>query len=162
MPLNCTFTIVNYDRKTFTVHATEKNEKPHNSFFRETNAGKVRNNKLRKKGKKVLKKKISPFSQFWPGASTIKHYGFVMYGFCSKLVCLPKPVELTDSSNKTLAYHRICLFPRHFKSENGQICSKLVCLSKPVEMTGNSKKTLAYYGLCQSLIYIKLTDYIIG
>jgi hypothetical protein len=67
MPLKHTFTIVNYDRKTFTVHAIELNEKPHNSFFRETNAGKVRNNKLRKKGKKVLKKKFHPSANFDQG-----------------------------------------------------------------------------------------------
>ncbi len=30
---------------------------------------------------------------------TIKHYGFVMYGFSSKLMCLSKPVEKTGNSN---------------------------------------------------------------
>ncbi len=28
-----------------------------------------------------------------------------MYGFCNKIIYLPKPVDVTDNSNKTLAYY---------------------------------------------------------
>jgi hypothetical protein len=34
-----------------------------------------------------------------------------MYGFCSKLVCLPESVELTDNNTKTLAL----TIPKTFK-----------------------------------------------
>jgi hypothetical protein len=34
------------------------------------------------------------------------HYGFVIYRFCSKLVYLSKPVEVTNNGTKNLAYHR--------------------------------------------------------
>jgi len=37
----------------------------------------------------------------------MKHYRFVKNRFSSKLMCLSKPVEVTDSSNKTLAYYGI-------------------------------------------------------
>jgi len=38
------------------------------------------------------------------GACTFKHYGFVMYVFCSELMCLYKLVKSTDKSKKSLAY----------------------------------------------------------
>ncbi len=41
----------------------------------------------------------------WPGACTIKH-GFLIYGFRSKLVCLSKPMKMTDN-RQTLAYYEI-------------------------------------------------------
>jgi hypothetical protein len=39
-----------------------------------------------------------------------------MLGLHSKLMCLPKPVEVTDISNKTLAYNIICAFSVHYES----------------------------------------------
>jgi hypothetical protein len=36
-----------------------------------------------------------------PGSCTIKHYGLLIYEFCSKLVCSSKPVKMTNS-NRTL------------------------------------------------------------
>jgi len=47
------------------------------------------------------------------GAYTIKHYVFVMCGFCSKLVCLFELVKVCDNYSTTLAYHRICPFYVH-------------------------------------------------
>jgi hypothetical protein len=44
------------------------------------------------------------------GTYTIKHYGLVIYLFLSKLMCLSKPVEVTDYSSKTLAYNGLCTF----------------------------------------------------
>jgi hypothetical protein len=38
----------------------------------------------------------------------MQHYGYEINRFCSKLMCLFKPVEVTDNSNKTLAYYGIC------------------------------------------------------
>ncbi len=51
-----------------------------------------------------------------PVACTLKHYGFVMYEFRSKLMCLSKPVEKTYNSNKTPAYSEVCLFTVHYDS----------------------------------------------
>jgi hypothetical protein len=43
-----------------------------------------------------------------PGACTVKHYGFVMYEFCNKIMCLSKPRIVANNSNKALAYYGIC------------------------------------------------------
>ncbi len=48
------------------------------------------------------------------GAYTIKHYQIVTYRFCSKLVCLSKPVKVTIE--KTFAYHEICPFSVNYES----------------------------------------------
>jgi hypothetical protein len=40
----------------------------------------------------------------------IKHYRFLMCGFCIKLMCLFTPIEMTENSTKTLAYYRTCPF----------------------------------------------------
>ncbi len=46
-----------------------------------------------------------------------KHYGLVIYGFRTKLTCLSKPTEVTNNSNKTVAYVlKICPFSVHYKS----------------------------------------------
>jgi hypothetical protein len=50
-------------------------------------------------------------------AGTIKHYGFVMYGFRSKLICLYEQMKVTDDSKKTLAYFGMCQFCIHFESK---------------------------------------------
>ncbi len=49
-------------------------------------------------------------------AYLIKHYGFVMKRFFSKLMCLPKPVDVTDFCNKTIAYNRLCPFSIYYQS----------------------------------------------
>jgi len=36
------------------------------------------------------------------------------YGFRSNLVCLSKPVKLTDNNQKTLAYYTIIQFSIHY------------------------------------------------
>jgi hypothetical protein len=50
------------------------------------------------------------------GTLTIRHYGFVMYGFRSKLMGLSQPVQVTDNNNATLAYYVTCPFTDHYKS----------------------------------------------
>jgi hypothetical protein len=51
-----------------------------------------------------------------PRACTIKHYGFVIYGFCSrleclsKLVCLSKPVKVTDYRRDTILLRNLSIF----------------------------------------------------
>jgi hypothetical protein len=42
-------------------------------------------------------------------ACTVNHYGFVIYRFYSKLMCLLEPVEVTDNSYETPAYFAICI-----------------------------------------------------
>ncbi len=49
-----------------------------------------------------------------PGACTIKHYEFVMYGFRSKLVCVSQTMIETDNTKNT-SYYEICPFPVHYK-----------------------------------------------
>jgi hypothetical protein len=44
----------------------------------------------------------------------IKYYGFIMYWFHSKLMCLSKPVEVTDNSDKALTYYGICPLTVHY------------------------------------------------
>ncbi len=46
------------------------------------------------------------------GVYTIKQYGIVMYRFGSKLVCLSKPVKVTDNNKK--AYCVICPFSIYY------------------------------------------------
>jgi hypothetical protein len=69
-----------------------------------------------------------------------KHYRFVMYKICSKLMRLLKSVELSDNSNTTLAYYKI-----HNARKMDKLHSKLAfncfCQSLPLAFTN----TTAYY-----------------
>ncbi len=60
---------------------------------------------------KLLRNQISSCQQVF-----IKHYGFVMYEFFSKLMCLSNPVEVTGNRIKTLAYYGMCPFIVHYES----------------------------------------------
>ncbi len=51
-----------------------------------------------------------------PVAFTIEHYGYLMYVFRSKLMCLSELVEAIVDSNKTLAYDEIYPFTVHYES----------------------------------------------
>ncbi len=51
-----------------------------------------------------------------PGASSTKRYRFVMYGFCSKLMCLYKLVCLSLTIEKTLAFYKIYPFFENYES----------------------------------------------
>jgi hypothetical protein len=51
----------------------------------------------------------------WSGDCTIKHYGSVIFRFQGKLVCLLKPVIVTDGST-ALAYYDICPFSVPYES----------------------------------------------
>ncbi len=49
-------------------------------------------------------------------ARTMKHYGFTMHRYHSKLVCLHKRVEWTDINIKALAYYAMFPFSVHYES----------------------------------------------
>jgi hypothetical protein len=51
-------------------------------------------------------------THLWIGACTIKQYGFVMFGFHNKLMCLSlsKSVEVTDTSKKTNLLRNLSFF----------------------------------------------------
>jgi hypothetical protein len=70
----------------------------------------------------------------WLGSCTINNYGLVMYRFCSKLICLSKPVQGTDNSKTKLAYYEICLFSVYYEfvlfysaGPRGQISPSFFC-----------------------------------
>ncbi len=48
-------------------------------------------------------------------AYAIKQYGFLMYKYSNKIVCLSRSVKVTES-NKKLPDYKICLFSVHYKS----------------------------------------------
>ncbi len=50
------------------------------------------------------------FIMLAPGACTIKHYGFIMYSFHSKLECLSKPVNVTDNIKNSSLLHNLSIF----------------------------------------------------
>ncbi len=50
------------------------------------------------------------------GDCTKEYYRFVMYRFCTHLMCLTQPVGVPNISIKILAYCRICQFKVNYKS----------------------------------------------
>ncbi len=64
------------------------------------------------------------------GPVLLKHYRFVMYIIRSKVVCLPKPVKVTDQK-KTLAYFKICSSSVNYESaifySTGLTCQLAKC-----------------------------------
>jgi len=50
------------------------------------------------------------------GAYNIKHYGHIMHGFYSKLMCLSEQVEVKHNTTKALAYYGICPFTVYYDS----------------------------------------------
>ncbi len=102
-----------------------------------------------------------------PWECTIKHYRFIIYRFCSKLVCLSKIVCSWPIIYKALADYRIHTIlirnifiiqspgpalQKHYVSVIYRFHSKLVCLSKSMCLWQTIYKTLAYYRVCTILI----------
>jgi hypothetical protein len=54
---------------------------------------------------------INCFITLGQSASTIKHYGSVMYGFHSKLVCMSKQRKVTDNRKGTSLLQNMSIFP---------------------------------------------------
>ncbi len=76
----------------------------------------------------------------------IKHYGFVMYRFHGKLMCLSKPRDVYDNSRNTCLPQNMFIFCA-LTSVTYKFLSKLLCLSnKGKRLT--IEKTLAYYKIC--------------
>ncbi len=59
------------------------------------------NNKFPQRNLAILVSFVSTTASLIAGVCAIKHYGFVNYGFCGKLVPLPKQVNVTDNRKDT-------------------------------------------------------------